>query len=447
MTDHFLGIDLGTTSLSLTVTDPTGEVFLCKTVPHSCAMTVEGFPDAFAIDPVRLIALAKEQLIAALEEDAAITTVGVTGQMHGIACVDGKGQPLTPLYTWQCAIATRKNGRKTFLEELEELTGQKIPVGYGLSTLYALKRLGRLPEEAVTVATAGDLFLSEILGKAVPMHPTNAASLGGFDLKKCRFAEKVWKKAGLSHLMPSLSKDFDTVGTLTLVNRTLTVSAAIGDNQASVYGTLTEDSQVLVNVGTGSQISAITQKPRENTDIRPYFGGKYLSVYAALCGGRAYRMLYDLVKGILADFGCDADEEAIYAYLNRAAEKNSKLKVTPTFAGRFDDPEAKGSIEGITTENFTLPALANGFLKGMIRELYEAYLTSGGEDGAIPVVSGNAMRKNPTLRKLTHRIFGMETLMPKHREEASFGAALYGGISAGLISEQDRKNAIGYTCG
>ena len=200
-------------------------------------------------------------------------------------------------------------------------------------------------------------------------------------------------------------------------------------------------------VSTGSQISAITQKPRENTDIRPFFGGRYLSVYAALCGGRAYRMLYDLVKGILADFGCDADEEAIYTYLNRAAEKNSKLKVTPTFAGRFDDPEAKGSIEGITTENFTLPALANGFLKGMIRELYEAYLAAGGEDGVIPVVSGNAMRKNPTLRKLTHRIFGMETLMPRHREEASFGAALYGGISAGLLSEQDRKNAIGYTCG
>ena len=60
MRDHFLGIDLGTTSLSLTVTDPAGEIFLCKTVPHGCAVAVEGLPDAFAIDPVRLISLAND---------------------------------------------------------------------------------------------------------------------------------------------------------------------------------------------------------------------------------------------------------------------------------------------------------------------------------------------------------------------------------------------------
>lgn len=30
-----------------------------------------------------------------------VERIGITGQMHGVLYVDGAGQPVSPLYTWQ----------------------------------------------------------------------------------------------------------------------------------------------------------------------------------------------------------------------------------------------------------------------------------------------------------------------------------------------------------
>ena len=60
------------------------------------------------------------------------------------------------------------------------------------------------------------------------------------------------------------------------------------------------------------------------------------------------------------------------------------------------------------------------------------------------VVSGNAMRKNPALRKICAKVFGKMPLLPLHTEEAAFGAALFGGVSAEIISRDERFTLIQY---
>ena len=54
--------------------------------------------------------------------------------------------------------------------------------------------------------------------------------------------------------------------------------AAIGDNQASFLGAVPRDGSVLVNVGTGSQISVLADQIRsfDQLECRPYRKGKYL---------------------------------------------------------------------------------------------------------------------------------------------------------------------------
>ena len=60
------------------------------------------------------------------------------------------------------------------------------------------------------------------------------------------------------------------------------------------------------------------------------------------------------------------------------------------------------------------------------------------------VASGNAMRKNPVLRAICADLFGKELLLPLHTEEAAFGAALFGGVSAGVILREDSYAKIQY---
>ena len=72
------------------------------------------------------------------------------------------------------------------------------------------------------------------------------------------------------------------------------VTVAIGDNQASFLGAAgSENNTLLVNMGTGGQISVLTDQyfETEGIEARPFLGGKYLLVGASLCGGKAYALL------------------------------------------------------------------------------------------------------------------------------------------------------------
>lgn len=52
-------------------------------------------------DPRRIFGICKNLYGALLAEFPDAAAVGLTGQMHGMLYLDGKGEPLSPLYTWQ----------------------------------------------------------------------------------------------------------------------------------------------------------------------------------------------------------------------------------------------------------------------------------------------------------------------------------------------------------
>jgi len=58
------------------------------------------------------------------------------------------------------------------------------------------------------------------------------------------------------------------------------------------------------------------------------------------------------------------------------------------------------------------------------------------------IASGNAVRKNPLLRRLLADTFSMPLSLPAHQEEAALGAALFGGICAGALSYAQAKSLI-----
>lgn len=77
------------------------------------------------------------------------------------------------------------------------------------------------------------------------------------------------------------------------------VSVAIGDNQASFLGAVYDmENSVLVNIGTGGQISVLSDHclMAENIEARPFVKGRYLLAGSSLCGGRAYAMLEKFFK-------------------------------------------------------------------------------------------------------------------------------------------------------
>jgi sedoheptulokinase len=255
------------------------------------------------------------------------------------------------------------------------------------------------------------------------IHISDAASFGLFDLSTKTFES-------------GFGVDFVENYKIAGKYGNIPVSVAIGDNQASILSSVSDQNDLLINVGTGSQVSVITDNivSAPNIETRPFFEDKYICVGSGLCGGRAYAMLKDFYKSLLSRV-TDADDKTVYDIMNSLIEEGTEtLKVDTRFAGTRADNTVRGGIYGISTVNFTPSALTRGVIEGMIDELYGMYASMGVTIKGI-AGSGNGIRKNKALIKAAEKSFGYTMKIPCHTEEAAFGAALYGVISAGY-----RKN-------
>ncbi len=442
-----LGVDIGTTTVSAKLVSLDGGATLhTYTIDHGAALKFAE-PDVFAADAGKLLGLALGLTSSAVAAYPEIVSIGFTGQMHGIVCLDGNGEILSPLYTWQNGFGLRKSGGVTIREKIMNLTGEDTPTGYGIVTYYALRELGLLPEGTASVSCIADLAVAKLCGLSkILIHPTNAASLGFFDFAKNDFDRASLCALGIDRqTLPEVAGDFVTAG----YYKKIPVSVSIGDNQAGVFGSLSDDSDALLNVGTSGQISFISEKRELPTDdrcceVRPYFDGKYLSSGSTLCGGRALAELAGLISEILSRFGLNPSKNEIYEYLNsEALRSEGTLHVSTLFAGSREEPEARGSVSGISPGSLTVAELSDGFVRGIVDELYNLFVRMGGECGRL-VVSGNAMRKNPALRRAAEKRFGAEIFIPEQSEEAAFGAALYSAVTAGLSDSKNIKKLIKY---
>ena len=423
-----IGIDIGTTSVCGVVIDTASGAVLRSCTKNSEAFLLGCAPWEKIQSVNTILAVAIGILDDLIADDVAV--IGVTGQMHGIVYVDEDGMAVSPLYTWQDERGNLPYRDTTYAKHLNSCAG------YGNVTDFYNRQNGLRPAQAVTYCTIHDYFVMRLCGRKVPLiHASDAASFGCYDLAKNHFTYACDAQ---------VVADYHIAGTY----KGIPVSVAIGDNQASVFSTLVDENSILLNVGTGSQVSIVSDTPitGENIEVRPYFEGKYLVVGSALCGGRAYSLLKDFYADVLG-YVSATDTDQVYQIMERmlAQTDTSSLTVDTRFAGTRSDADQYGCIGGITTENFTPSQLTRGVLEGMATELLTMYRQMGVNRGGI-VGSGNGLRKNPTLVRIFEQTFNAPMQTPAHLEEAAFGAALFGLIACGVFQNAvEAHQLVAYT--
>lgn len=415
---YFLGIDTGTTSISIAAVSETCELLASRTINHGSFIAGDS-PLSRVQDVERIKSLALEGAESLMSELGRPSGIGFTGQMHGILYVNALGKAVSPLYTWQDSTGD---------DELPVLRehGLKVSSGYGLATHLHLQKAGKIPSEAVRLSTISDYIAMSLCGKSEPVLSSDmAASWGCFDFRGRRFMTDELEKAGVNvSYLPEVLKGYAVIGE---TRDGVPVVCSMGDNQAAVRGSLKdEENSLLVNIGTGSQVSFVSKDYVEvsgDVELRPY-GEGYILAGAALCGGRAYAMLERLFREI-AGHEC-------YSLMSEKAEEfllsgMSELKVDTRFAGTRSDPEIRGSISGIGEENFCVGALSVGVMRGILGELrgmYETMTELTGRRASVLVGSGNGMRKNVLMQRLAGEMFGMSVEIPDLTEEAASGSAM-----------------------
>ncbi len=450
---NILGIDIGTTTVTALVLD-TEKSEVSKVCTLKNDSFIDGRPFEKLQDPRTIINTVKSA-IKNVTENLTIDAIGITGQMHGILYLDESYKPCSPLMIWQDERGNEiyKDGL-SYAEYLTKETGYKAASGFGLTTHFYNLMNGEIPENAVMLCTIHDHLASLLTGTKPVTHGSDGASLGFYNLKDNCFCENALNKVGIDKsFLPEVIKSTTLAGKTDcdFLPSGIPVAVAIGDNQGSFLGSVADtENSVLVNVGTGSQVSFVTDKVKDLScgEIRPLTDDKYIFVGASLCGGRAYAILKTFFEKCAEMLG--GSSENLYSLMDEKAETitdfSDLLTVNCQFCGTRENPKIRGSVENIGIENLTPENLIFGTLKGVSKELFDMYESEKSLLTSSPttlVCSGNGLRKSEIWRKIFTEDFQMTATLPKHSEEASVGACVFASVASGIFNDiKSAQNAL-----
>lgn len=425
-----MGLDIGTTSISSVIFGEKTGVLEAETVANGTFLPSDSWERLQ--DPAAIWQKASALVQTLLQRHPDVRAIGITGQMHGIVYLDSRGEAVSTLYTWQDGRGDLPFDETcSWAEHLSAISGYTLSTGYGMVTHFYNLRHGLVPENTVTLCTIGDYIAMKLAGVSAPrMEPTNAASIGLFDLQNRSFSDEALKRAGIeAGVLPEITKSpFLGVGQLGIP-----VYAAIGDNQAAFLGAVGDQQDtLLVNVGTGSQVAVYSPEFLcvPGLETRPFPDEGWLLVGASLCGGRSYALLENFFRQTVKMV--TGSEQSAYAAMDQALTESGDVKNAPctttVFQGTRQDTNLRGSICGIGIDNFTPVHLIHSFMNGMAQELYGMYrsfLDAGGSAPKTIIGSGNGLRKNVHLCRAFEAVFGCPLILSPCEEEAACGAAMY----------------------
>ncbi len=253
----FVGIDIGTTTISGIIYDPETRDLRAVTKKNSSCLESENDWEDLQ-DPKIVHKIVQEILDEFLAESDKIKGIGITGQMHGILYVDNEGNSLGPLYTWQ-----DRRGDLIYQDEisyasfLARKTGYALATGYGLVTHFYNLKNNLVPDRAHKICTIMDYLVMKLAKNKLPViDPSNAASFGLYDLESSAFDLQAMKKVSIPQdILPEIVPSGQIAG---YYNKEIFVCNAIGDNQASFLGAVNDiEKSALINIGTSSQVSVL----------------------------------------------------------------------------------------------------------------------------------------------------------------------------------------------
>jgi xylulokinase len=381
---------------------------------------------------------ATREVIDVLSREAGTTPagIGVSGQMHGLVALDASDRPIRPAILWndqrtgaECAEIEREIG----LERLVQLTGNRALTGFTAPKLLWLRRHEPdayaqisyilLPKDYVRLRLCGE--------KATDVADASGTLL--FDVAARAWSAEV---CGALRLDPEwLPRVHESPAVSGATIDDVPVAAGAGDQAAGALGAgvLEAGGPASVAIGTSGVVFAALDSYAADPQARAHtfchaVPGTWHSMGVMLSAAGSLRWLRD-VAAAGVDFDVLVREAA------RWEPGVEGLVFLPYLAGErtpHADPDARGSFTGLTLRH-DRGALVRAVLEGVALGLRDCLdvLPVSAAPPAVGHVSGGGARSDLWLR-----IVASVLALPLRRtvvdEGAAFGAALLGGVAAGL---------------
>ena len=447
MTEVAVGLDVGTTGVKALAVSPAGAVVARAERSYRLSTPRPGWAEQDPDDWARATAAALAE-VASGRDPAGI---GLSGQMHGLVCLDGGGRPIRPAILWndqrtaaECAEIERRVG----LERLVELTGNRALTGFTAPKLLWLRRhepdaYARiahvlLPKDYVRLRLTGELA-------------TDVADASGtllFDVAHRRWSDELPAALDLPPAWLPPAHESTAVAGRTIAGDTVSrsgiaVAAGAGDQAAAALGVgVDRPGPVSVVLGTSGVVLAALPAYAHDPQARVHafchaVPGRWQALGVMLSAAGSLAWLRDTAAP-------GVPYEALLAEAARWEPGAEGLLFAPYLAGErtpHADPDARAAFTGLSLRH-DRGALVRAVLEGVAFGLRDslALLRELGVEPTVGRVSGGGARSELWLRVVASVLrLPLETTAAP--EGSAYGAALLGGVAGGVFASAEEAVA------
>ena len=469
--DYLLGIDLGTSSVRVILIDTEGKV---------CSLAGEEYPilypepNAAEQNPDHWWEATCRTIHKILQETtispSSIAGIGLSGQMHGLVAIDGKGKLLHPAIIWvdkrsvqECEEIKKKIGE----EKLYLITGNPVAAGFlGPSLLWLRKQEPEVFRRIYQVLPPKDYLRWKLTGE-IATEPTDAVGTALFDVQKGDWATEILTALDLPRkIMPDILPSDQVGGRITPAAASETglmagtpVILGGGDQAMGAIGNGVVSPGVAAStIGTGGQLVVCIDQPQFDPGRRLHLlvhamPRRWLLMGAMLSAGLSLRWLRDQVfpleKLMAESLGIDP-----YELFSREAEKvpvgSQGLLFLPYLSGERTphmDPYARGVFFGLKLEHHRghiIRAVMEGVAFGL-RDSWEIFQSLEVKIHRL-IASGGGARSR-VWRQIQADILGTTLFVSDKPEHSALGAAILAGVGVNIYPDLETacRKYISYT--
>ena len=445
---YIIAHDLGTTGNKATLFTTCGKMVKSEIFSYNTHYFNGNWVEQDANDWWRAVCVTSKNLLSGINpKDVAV--ISFSGQMMGCLCVDENGTPLRPSIIWADSRAqeqVKEIERHISPKEFYKIVGHRNTASYGIQKLMWVRdNEPEIYKRTYKTLNAKDYIIFKLTGNFYTDY-SDGNSNACFDLSNLKWSEKIIKAAGIdSDKMPEVVPSTFVAGEITseaaaecgLAAGTLVVMGGGDGVTANVGAGSVSSGKTYCIIGTSAWISATSDTPDLDDDMRTVTWVHAVPGMYALNGTMQYAGgSYSWFKKMLAD----SDYDSMNALAAESAPGSGGVIFLPYMLGERAprwDAEAKGAFIGLipeTTRGDMIRSVMEGATLNLsiILEIMRKTLSIN----EITVLGGGA--KGEVWRQIMADIFNAEIAVPAVLEEAcSIGAAVTGGVGAGMFSGFD----------
>ena len=443
---YLIGIDVGTSGTKCVLFDLEGNALYSCTEEYPMYQPNNGWAEQ---NPEDWWNAAKTALSKVSEnaKDGEIAGIGLSGQMHSLVLLDKENNVIRPAILWcdqrtsaECEDIENIIGH----DRLIEITANPALPGFTASKIVWVKK--NEPENFAKIShilLAKDYIRFKLTGEYAT-EVSDASGMQLLDVKNRCWSDEVCEKLGVkAEWLAKVYESCEVSGRVSKEASCLTgldegtpVAGGGGDNACAAIGTgVYCDGKAFTTIGTSGVVFAHASKPIIDPKGR-------IHTFCAAVPGEWHVMGVTQAAGLSLNwFRGNLASEVSYADIDKECEKLpigcDKLIYLPYLMGERTpilDSDARGVFLGLSAMH-TKFHMARSVIEGVSYSLYsclEVLDEVGIETNDMALCGGGG--KSKFWHEMIADVYGKNVKTMLSNEGASLGAAILGGVAAGVYS-------------